>query len=719
SAKNALVQEIKSSFIATVNQTVFSMLNPVGEDADANLQNILKMKDALVKLYQNMDLINTSLDNLHTNSVNLNQFLISIKATWPLVQNHLDILGKTTVNQQELSRATQQRLDQSLNYLDTNLTYAQNSGDRIHALLNELNEAAKEGSAIKINSLFLNLDATLSAMSSAVDATAIYLDEYGAIDWGADVQYAKEQLISLEESLNTLYGELGDLREALAKMDTNQLYTNISTTVKTLGTVYNALGGTIDALNVIYNSMPSNNLKSIIDSLTSLRDATKGLMDTLQFLLGNWDEVVEAIQAIDQTAANAMKLIDETRPKIEETIKFLDAVQNSMSDKKQELSQMITALNAVSIEIDSMRTKLSNLQQQTDTAVQISAGIADTINNDLYQTERQLTSILKEYHQSIRGDISTIGSRLVTSADNTAKLVQSAQRLGSEIGNMLTTTQSGVALTADLTRNLSSKLADFESTINTLGQRLTLVDNDDIVQIVSILQSDPEFIGDFIAKPFDQKVESIYAIPNFGSSMAPIYTALALWVGCLFMNSALKSRPLPFDGLELMTLHEKHYGKMLTFCSIAVLQGLIVSLGDILMLRIYTVNAALFILFSVFSSLVFCIITFTLYSCFGNSGKALAIIYLIFQIPGSGGTYPIQVNPLIFKILQPLCPFAYTVSGFREAIAGPTTSEVLLDFTVLGVFAIVFLIAGYFLLEKTEEPVRRFEEMFKNSGLSE
>ena len=192
SAKNTLVQEIKSNFVSTVNQSIFSMLNPVGEDADKNLQSVIQMKDAIVNLNQNMEVISFALDSLHTNSINLNQFLNSVNTAWPLVENGLETAGKTAANRQALSRDAQKRLNNSLTYLDTNLSYVQNSSQRTHALLAELNSAAKEGGTAKMDTVFSDLDATLSAMSSSVDATASYLKKYREIDWGEDAENAEK-----------------------------------------------------------------------------------------------------------------------------------------------------------------------------------------------------------------------------------------------------------------------------------------------------------------------------------------------------------------------------------------------------------------------------------------------------------------------------------------------------------------------------------------------
>lgn len=727
SAKNTLVQEIKSNFVSTVNEEIFSSLNPVGEDADKNLQNIIKMKDAIVNLNRNMDVITYSLDNLNTNSINLNQFLISMNTAWPMVESSLETANKNAINRQELSRDAQKRLDNSLTYMDTNLTYVQTSSERIHALLTELNDAAKEGSTAKMDTAFSNLDAAFGGMTSSIDATSSYLKKYRQIDWGKDAESGQKNLATLRAALVKTRSQLVELQKGLKSVDAGSkaFYDYLDKTVPELEKQAQALDqslstmiATLEALN---SSLNSAELQGLINSLKSLQDSGMGknLITTLKQIQASRNSTAEAIASANQTAATVIGMIDDAVPKIDKTNEFLKKVEGNQEDKTKQLTKMIRSLDSVAAEVDSMRGKLSTIHNQADAVAQISAGKANTINDDLHQMESQFTTLLKDYNDSIRGDVNVIGQRLVSTADNATKISQTTQKLGSEIGAMLKTAQSGSELSTDVTGTLKNKLKEFKGNIESLGSKLELIDNNDIVQIISIMQSNPEFMGDFVANPFEQNVEYINAIPNYGSGMAPIYTTLALWVGCLILNSILRSRPRDMEGLEHLTLREKHYGKMMTFCSMALIQGLVISLGNILLLKIYVVNALLFVMVGVFSSLVFCIITYTLYSTLGNAGKALAIIYMIFQIPGSGGTYPIQVDPPIFKILQPLFPFSYTVSGFREAIGGPLTSQVLLDFSVLSLFALVFLISGYFVVQRMAEPVHHFEETFESSGLGE
>ena len=115
-------------------------------------------------------------------------------------------------------------------------------------------------------------------------------------------------------------------------------------------------------------------------------------------------------------------------------------------------------------------------------------------------------------------------------------------------------------------------------------------------------------MGDFIANPFNIEVDAIYKVANYGSGMAPIYSVLALWVGSLILISLLKTESAEFEGSENINLRERHFGKMLTFVSLGIIQGFIVAFGDKFLLGVQTVNTALLIFVSMFASAVFTIL---------------------------------------------------------------------------------------------------------------
>ena len=103
------------------------------------------------------------------------------------------------------------------------------------------------------------------------------------------------------------------------------------------------------------------------------------------------------------------------------------------------------------------------------------------------------------------------------------------------------------------------------------------------------------------------------------------------------------------------------------FATIALIQGLIIALGDLYLLNIYCVNPTLFIVGSLLTSVTFTFIIYSLVSVFGNVGKVISIILLVLQVAGSGGTFPIQLTPRFFQVIHPFLPFTRAISESKPS----------------------------------------------------
>lgn len=136
-----------------------------------------------------------------------------------------------------------------------------------------------------------------------------------------------------------------------------------------------------------------------------------------------------------------------------------------------------------------------------------------------------------------------------------------------------------------------------------------------------------------------------------------------------------------------------------------MLQGLVVSLGDLYIIHAYIVDKIWFVLFTIFLSVVFVILTYTLVSIFGNVGKGLAVIFLVLQFSSSGGTFPVTMTSSFFQKLNPYMPFTYGVSLLREATGGIIKEVVLSDLYHLLLFPVIFLSAALLL----RRPMHRFQ----------
>ncbi|MDP4146760.1 MAG: YhgE/Pip domain-containing protein [Bacillota bacterium] len=568
-AESSLVNQITSNFISTVNETIFSSLNGVGQDAEKNKKKLINLKDDIIAVDKNMDLITGLLQGVQGRSENLSEFLTEMSATMPSVSNGLSSIEKSNENTKNLLSTTEQTLNTSLEGIQIGLNNAQTSAFRMQNLINNLNLSMSNNSASQVNS----------------------------------------NIASINLEINSLQNEISSITDYLVKIN---------------------------------NFNPNGDVCNLIASLKS--------------------------------------------------------AQSSLTDEK---------------------AKLNNLQQQYAKTNKISQDLLNSINTNNSNLNTQLLNTTKQYNTKAKPALNTIANSLINAANDTSSLLQSAQGLVQQINQLMKTALDGSNLANDVSSDLNNRLLQFRDVISALSAKLQQVDNDNLIQIISILQSDPKFMGDFIASPFDIKQEGIYSIPNYGSGMAPVYTVLALWVGCLLLTSLLKTEAAYFEGIEALSVREKFFGKMLTFVTLALIQGFIASVGDKLLLGVYTSNAVLMVLFALLSSMTFAIITYTLVALLGNLGKALAIVFMIVQLAGSGGTYPIQVDPLIFRILQPLFPFTYSIGGFREAIAGPLMGSVALDFVMLLIMSIIFILIGFFFRKRLYALVSGFEAKFKESGIGE
>ena len=83
-------------------------------------------------------------------------------------------------------------------------------------------------------------------------------------------------------------------------------------------------------------------------------------------------------------------------------------------------------------------------------------------------------------------------------------------------------------------------------------------------------------------------------------------------------------------------------------------------------------------------------------------GKAMAVILVVMQVPGSSGTYPIEIMPPFFQALEPWLPFTYSINAMRETVASYYGMEYtknlgMLSLYLLGAFVLALAIRPYLL----------------------
>lgn len=258
-------------------------------------------------------------------------------------------------------------------------------------------------------------------------------------------------------------------------------------------------------------------------------------------------------------------------------------------------------------------------------------------------------------------------------------------------------------------------MPEAKSVLDKLVSALSKVNNsEEMDELVTFLKNDVIGPSSFLEEPVEVVSNSLYPVANYGSAMTPFYTVLSLWVGVVLLTSLLST-----EVHGEYKPYEVYFGRGLTFLLIALLQGLIVSAGDILLLGVSATNPVLFVMLSLLISAVFTFIVYSLVSVFGNIGKALAVILLVIQVAGSGGTFPIQVTPQFFQSVNPLLPFTYGIQALREAVAGVYEPNLTKDIFALLIFLILSIILNVILKGPINKLLSKFTNKLSESRLTE
>ena len=101
-----------------------------------------------------------------------------------------------------------------------------------------------------------------------------------------------------------------------------------------------------------------------------------------------------------------------------------------------------------------------------------------------------------------------------------------------------------------------------------------------------------------------------------------------------------------------LRLHHEYFGRYMIFGFLALLQGTLVCLGDMFYLGVQCEHPIQFLMVGWLSALVFSNIVYTLTLSFGDIGKAIAVVLLVMQVAGSGGTFPIETLPTFFQVVS-------------------------------------------------------------------
>ncbi|WP_221563187.1 YhgE/Pip domain-containing protein [Alkalihalobacillus sp. TS-13] len=425
----------------------------------------------------------------------------------------------------------------------------------------------------------------------------------------------------------------------------------------------------------------------------------------------------EVQKRLDQQTDQALDNI-KTAKSLLQQLKDLNNQQQDHPNKQEENEKIDQAID----QLDKLQTDIETVQKESDQLKSFVTDkeqeVDDTLNNldELSgNTVNRIDAFLKEYDENIEPTV-------LQNIDNAQKTLSEArgmltniQETIPEVEKILGRTESNLNEGEEILSYMLNEYPYVNGKINELADKIREVQGEtDINEIIDLLKNDPEKERNFFAEPVTLTKTELFPVSNYGTGMTPFYSVLAIWVGALLLISLLE---VDGQSLKEYTSRQRYFGKLLTFLTINLCQTLVITIGDLYVVDVGIGHPGWFILFGLFISLIFTTIVYTLVSIFGDLGKALAIVLLVLQIAGSGGTYPVVLLPEFFQMINPFLPFTYAIDLVREALAGIVWKRVTHDVVALAIFGSIALLIGGLLKKTLNKRTEKIMKKSKESGL--
>ncbi|MDR2830738.1 MAG: YhgE/Pip family protein [Methanobrevibacter sp.] len=345
------------------------------------------------------------------------------------------------------------------------------------------------------------------------------------------------------------------------------------------------------------------------------------------------------------------------------------------------------------------------------------------INSGLDQVQ---TGINEKISEVIAGIVSTklhdVGEK---AKDNENDFIRIKTRLNqlNYIFNLIEPVLGNPSLTQIIPGEVLDRIENLISLVRIDTMKINSIDYNDLTQLANINTEDVEY---YIQSPVTLEKRNLYPVNNYGSSVSPFYICLSLWVGSIvslaMISDRVQRRAKRSEKVKNES-NDKEYslisvflGRMGLFITINIFQSLFMATGLIL-LHLQISSITVFLTTIIYIGLCIITIVYSLISTLGNTGKVIAIVLLVLQIPGSGGVYPIELMPHFFRVITSILPMTYAVKVLREVIAGISWNSYFYNLEILSLVAISAFILAILFKERMNKYSKVFEGKLKESGL--
>ena len=431
------------------------------------------------------------------------------------------------------------------------------------------------------------------------------------------------------------------------------------------------------------DTLSDKTVSGVLDDMNKIASNVDSDLSDLQDAL---DRVQNAADSSEKQAAYAM---------VEKNLRNIRGKLNSMIDS---LSKLKPHTHLLQNKVNRVITKLQSHVSDINKILDLMDDLSGDIDSGLSSLDRTLQQKINRLHDSYNNTILPAVEDAVDTIDGA--LQDGSTALGSisediaVMRQIVSGTRQSVTDLNGVMSNTSQSLDDISKDLDDLKNELNgLTEREFLQKILDFMHGDPEGYGKFLAEPVGIESEAIYPVENYGSGVAPFYTTLALWVGCIFLLALMKITPST-EGLKDPRPYQLFFGRFGILFLLGQLQWIVIYIGNIYVLKTQCLHPGRMFLTGAVTSFTFMLLCYAVTLAFADLGKAIIVVIVVLQIAGSSGTYPIEVLPEFFQKVYVFFPFPYAINAMRECMFGYYENDYIIYMLQLLAFAAAALLLG-------------------------
>lgn len=573
---------------------------------------------------------------------------------------------------------------------------------------------------------------TLASGVSDLNTGAQALNK-GVSDYTAGVSQAlagANQLVENNTELNAGVKALGEGAEKLVAGN-QQVVDGVKKLQENLETSKKTMAASQDSLTQLSDGKTSlDNYATLIKILNASGDAKKqGIASKLltsgmsraeidAYGLTNYfpvdkykDGVASYMDSVATYTTGASTAINTLSSSTKSSLNDLDAALNggTLTDGTKVPTGLVSGTQTVQAGLNEVNAK-------------VNGGKYVTVDNDgnIKQVTVDSKDALVAGVQAYTAGVDSLQKGLTQIADNNTALTSGVDQLATGTSTLVSnnaTLMNGANQLSDGAGQISDGASKLAAGSDTLGDGIKSA-ADGVTTLNDALKSGAEEskidstdkTTDMVATPVETSHKEISKVENNGHAMAPYMMSVGLYVTCLAFALMYPIR----HGIKKAENAWKYWASKATVMyTVSTLAAIVMVTALRLINGFEPVNLGLTYLLAILVSAAFMSLVMLLSLTTGFIGDFLLLVFMIVNLGGSAGTYPLDTGPAIYKAIHKFVPYTYSVDGFRKTIS-MTAPSISVEIAVFaGILIVCSLLTVVYFKYKNKEDKHAIPQMFE------